>query len=88
MGYHGLIWADPDTGEMTRLEAQIDAPPDFPFQEDDFEIDYGNVNMSGEPFLLPVKAMGLVRDGKMLTKNEIEFADYKKYEAEIKMTVR
>lgn len=86
VGYHGLIWADPDTGEMARLEAQIDAPPDFPFQEDNFEIDYGSVDMSGSPFLLPVKAMGLVRDGKMLTKNEIEFTNYQKYEAEIKLT--
>lgn len=83
VGYHGLIWADPDTGEMARLEAQMDAPKDFPFQQDDFEIDYGKVSISGEEFLLPVKAKGQVRDGKLLAKNEIEFTEYRKYEAAV-----
>lgn len=83
VSYHGLIWADPDTGEMTRLEAQMDAPKDFPFQQDDFEIDYGMVHISGETFLLPVKAIGQVRDGRLLAKNEIEFTDYRKYEAAV-----
>ncbi len=83
VAYHGLIWADPDSGEMTRLEAQMDAPKDFPFQQDDFEIDYGKVRISGEEFLLPVKATGEVRDGKLLAKNEIEFTDYRKYEAAV-----
>jgi hypothetical protein len=83
VGYHGLIWADPDTGEMTRLEAQMNAPKDFPFQQDDFEIDYAMVHISGEQFLLPVKAKGQVRDGKLLTKNEIEFTAYRKYEADV-----
>jgi hypothetical protein len=83
VSYHGMIWADPDTGEMTRLEAQMNAPKDFPFQQDDFEIDYGMVNISGEQFLLPVKAKGQVREGKLLTKNEIEFTAYRKYEADV-----
>ncbi len=83
VGYHGLIWADPDTGEMARLEAQMDAPKEFPFQEDSFEIDYGRVKISSEEFLLPVKAMGQVRDGKLLARNEIEFTEYRKYEADV-----
>jgi hypothetical protein len=83
VSYHGLIWADPETGEMVRLEAQMNAPKDFPFQQDDFEIDYAMVHISGEQFLLPVKAKGQVQDGKLLTKNEIQFTDYRKYEADV-----
>ena len=86
VGYHGLIFADPETGEMSRLEAWMDSPKDFPFQEDSFEIDYGMVQISNEKFLLPVKAMGRVRDGHLLAKNEIEFANYRKYEADVTVT--
>jgi len=86
VGYHGLIWAEPESGEMARLEAWMDAPKGFPFQEDAFEIDYGTVPIAGEDFLLPVRAVGHVRDGKLLAKNEIEFAGYRKYEAAATVT--
>jgi hypothetical protein len=86
VGYHGLVFANPENGEMLRLEAWMDAPKGFPFQEDSFEIDYGAVHISGEEFLLPIKAMGHVRDGKLLAKNEIEFANYRKYEADVTVT--
>ncbi len=82
VGYHGLIYADPASGDMARLEAQMDAPKDFPFQEDGFEIDYGQVDIAGQPFLLPVKSVGWVREGKSLNKNEIEFGEYRKYGAD------
>jgi len=81
VGYHGLVYADPTTGDMARLEAAMDAPKDFPFQEDAFEIDYGQVDIAGQPFLLPVKSVGWVREGKQLTRNEIEFGEYRKYGA-------
>jgi hypothetical protein len=81
VGYHGLIYADPESGDMARLEAQMDAPKDFPFQEDGFDIDYGQVDIAGEAFLLPVKSIGWVRDGNLLTRNEIEFGEYRKYGA-------
>jgi hypothetical protein len=83
VSYHGVIWADPETGEMARLEAQMEVPKDFPFQRDDFEIDYGMVRISNEEFLLPVKSIGTLRNGKLLSKNEIEFSDYRKYEADV-----
>jgi len=82
VGYHGLIYADPASGDMARLEAHMDAPKDFPFQEDAFEIDYGQVDIGGQPFLLPVKSVGWVREGKYLTRNEIEFGEYRKYGAD------
>jgi hypothetical protein len=82
VGYHGLIYADPASGDMVRLEAHMDAPKDFPFQEDAFEIDYGQVEIAGLPFLLPVNSVGWVREGKNLTRNEIEFGAYRKYGAD------
>ncbi len=86
VGYHGLIYADPSTGDMARLEAHMDAPKDFPFQEDAFEIDYGQVDIAGQQFLLPVSSVGWVREGKLLTRNEIAFAEYRKYEADTTVT--
>ena len=86
VSYHGLIFADPESGEMARLEAWMDAPKDFPFQEDSFEIDYGVVRISTQEFLLPVRAVGELRDGRLLTKNEIQFTGYQKYEADVTVT--
>ena len=86
VGYHGLIYADPSTGDMARLEAHMDDPKDFPFQEDAFEIDYGQVDIAGQQFLLPVSSVGWVREGKLLTRNEIAFAEYRKYEANATVT--
>jgi hypothetical protein len=86
VGYHGLIFADPASGDMARLEAHMDAPKDFPFQEDAFEIDYGQVEIAGQPFLLPVKSVGWVREGKTITRNEIEFGEYRKYGAAATVT--
>jgi hypothetical protein len=86
VGYHGLIYADAASGDMARLEAQMDAPKDFPFQEDAFEIDYGEVDIAGQQFLLPVKSVGWVRDGKLLTRNDIEFGEYRKYGADATVT--
>jgi hypothetical protein len=81
VGYHGLIYADPASGDMARLEAAMDAPKDFPFQEDAFEIDYGQVEIAGQQFLLPVNSVGWVREGKQLTRNDIEIGQYRKYGA-------
>jgi hypothetical protein len=86
VGYHGLIYADAASGDMVRLEAHMDAPKDFPFQEDAFEIDYGQVEIAGQQFLLPVSSVGWVREGKDLTRNEIEFGEYRKYGADASVT--
>jgi hypothetical protein len=86
VAYHGVIFADPVSGDMARLEAQMNAPKDFPFQEDGFEIDYGPVDIAGQPFLLPVKSVGRVREGKLLTRNEIEFGSYRKYGVDATVT--
>jgi len=86
VGYHGLIYADAASGDMVRLEAHMDAPKDFPFQEDAFEIDYGQVEIAGKRFLLPVSSLGWVREGKDLTRNEIGFGAYRKYGADASVT--
>jgi hypothetical protein len=86
VGYHGLIYADPASGDMARLEAHMDAPKDFPFQEDAFEIDYGQVDVAGQSFLLPIRSVGWVREGKLLTRNDIQFGEYRKYGADATVT--
>ena len=39
------------------------------------------MNISGE-FLL-VRARGQVRDGKLLARNELQFTEYRKYQADV-----
>jgi len=87
VGYHGLIYVDKDTHQVLRIALEADnIPPSFPVQEARETLDYDYVEISGQPFMLPLKAVVRMRHDKYLTKNEIEFRLYRKFsvEADIK----
>lgn len=86
IGFHGLVYANADDGMPMRLEVHVDAPDGYPFQESGWDIDYGVVTISGRDLVLPVKAVAGYREGKLLTRNEIQFAGYRKYDADSKVT--
>src|SRR5262249_49665169 len=53
-GYHGLIFADRDTGMIMRIMMQCDTiPPDFPIQQVAEDLSYDFVNISGREYVLP-----------------------------------
>ena len=81
VGYHGLIYVDKDTHQVLRIALEADnIPPSFPVQEARETLDYDYVEISGQPFMLPLKAVVRMRHDKYLTKNEIEFRLYRKFE--------
>jgi len=81
-GYHGLIYADRDTNMVMRIKMECDMPATFPIQSVDLDLNYDFTNISGQPFLLPLKSELHSREGKMLVKNEVEFRLYNKFGAE------
>jgi hypothetical protein len=80
--YRGLIYADPNTGEIARIKfAAVDIPRTFPVTETTETLDYDLVEISGQKFVVPLKALLLMKAGRESSKNEIEFRNYRKFEA-------
>jgi len=82
-GYHGLIYADRDTGMVMRIIMQCDTiPADFPIQQVAEDLNYDFVDISGRPFVLPVRVELRSREGRFQSKNDIEFRMYRKFTTE------
>jgi hypothetical protein len=67
------------------LEAE-DIPPSFPVQQASSMLDYDFTEISGQQHLLPLRAVVRMRQGKLLTKNEVEFRLYRKFTADATIT--
>ena len=82
-GYHGLVYADRDTKMVMRIKLEVEnLPVDFPVQSVDLDMNYDFMNISGQPYLLPLKSEIRSREGKFLVKNEVEFRLYNRFGAE------
>ncbi len=86
-GYHGLVYADRDSLKVMRITMECDdLPAGFPVQEATEVMDYDFVNISGQKFVLPLKADLRFRGGSALVWNEIEFHLYKKFTSDATIT--
>ena len=86
-GYTGLVYIGKESGRVLRIlmEAQ-GIPSGFPMQEARSRLDFDFIDLSGESFLLPLKAQTFVRGGRLLTRNDLEFRLYRKFTAEATIT--
>jgi hypothetical protein len=82
-GYTGLIYIDKETERVIRIviEAQ-DIPVDFPIRDAQSRLDYDFIEIAGGEYLLPLKARVSMRDGRFLSRNDVEFRLYRKFSAE------
>jgi hypothetical protein len=85
--YRGEVMGDPDTGEVTRVKFEaVDIPAGFPVREAIDILDYGEVQISGNPYICPLKAdlrmMARDEHGEQKTHNEINFKLYQKFGTE------
>jgi hypothetical protein len=81
--YRGLVYADEYTGAISRISfTAVDIPRSFPVNEATEILDYDDVNISGQPYICPLKADLRMRAGREKTKNEIEFRLYRKFGTE------
>jgi hypothetical protein len=85
-GYHGLIYVDRDMLAVVRITLVADLPTNFPLQQAQDTLDYDFATISGHEYLLPLRAVVQMRDGRYLSKNEVEFRLYRKFGAETTLT--
>ena len=82
-GYTGSVFIDRDAPVVMRLTFQAEGlPAAFPIQDVHSQLDYDYQQISGQQFLLPASVELQMRDGRILTKNEVNFRNYSKYSAE------
>ena len=83
VGYRGLIYVDKKAHKILRISlVATDIPATFPVQEASDTLDYGYQNLSGQEFLLPLKAQVYMRHDRQRDRNDIEFRLYRKYSAD------
>ena len=86
-GYTGLVYIGKESGRVLRIVMEArGVPADFPLQEARSRLDFDFIDLSGESFLLPLKAQAYVRSGRLLTRNDMEFRLYRKFTAEAIIT--
>ncbi|HMF77809.1 MAG TPA: hypothetical protein VK604_19285 [Bryobacteraceae bacterium] len=85
--YNGLIYADPATGEITRIKfVAVNIPKTFPVRATTEILDYDLVEISGQNYVVPKMAQLLMLAGRESAKNEIEFRNYRKYGTDSSIT--
>lgn len=81
--YSGSIYADPETGEVTRIKFNaVDIPRTFPIKGTSETLDYDLVDISGNKFVLPLAAKLWMKAEDGESKNDIEFRAYRKFGTE------
>jgi hypothetical protein len=86
VGHHGTVWADCDTGAVTHFRMETDrgevhrhgirVPLEFRL-----EVSYAPATIGSQEFLLPQTAEETTLFYKTWTKAEIQFQQYRKYDA-------
>lgn len=85
--YKGMIYADENTGEIARITfVAIDVPSTFPVRQATEVLDYDMVQISGKPYVCPLRALLKMTAGRETTKNVIEFRAYRKFGTESDIT--
>jgi hypothetical protein len=85
-GEHGFFYVDRGTRQILRLNRTADLPPDFPVRKATTLLDYDFTQVGGRQFLLPLHAEIRMATDYILTRNQIDFTDYRKFEGESKIT--
>jgi hypothetical protein len=81
--YRGFVYVDRDTNQVLKVTLEgVNIPADFPIQVAKDELDFDYVELTGQKFLLPMKAQVRLNRGQYLSKNDIEFRTYRKYSAD------
>jgi hypothetical protein len=81
--YQGLVYADPDTGEIDRIKfVAVDIPKSFPVTATTETLDYDLVDISGQKYICPLMANLWMKSSDGALKNEIQFRNYRKFSSD------
>lgn len=87
VAYSGSISADPASGAVLRvIETASNIPPELETESVSTIVDYDTVAVGTAEYLLPVCATVSLVTNRDRVRNEIEFKDYRKFEAESTIT--
>jgi len=89
--FTGTIWIDKETFNIMRIEEQTGPmPSSFPFDKAESVVEYSFVRIDNKSYTLPVHSEVLTcqRGSSACTKNEINFQNYKKFEADSTITFK
>jgi hypothetical protein len=74
--YHGEISVDPNSGAILRLTIQTDIPPDHPIYRADLLVEYGPVEIAGQPYICPTKSVSIARAMNRVNVQQGQCVDY------------
>jgi hypothetical protein len=81
--YSGSVYADPQTGAVWKITSETaDIPEQVRTRSIATTIEYGEVNIAGIDYVLPVTAQVSLVTPSNHIRNEMRFAGYRKFEAE------
>jgi hypothetical protein len=85
--YKGLIYADANTGEIDRIKfVAVDIPKTFPVTQTTEILDFDLVDISGQQYVVPLRALLTMRTAHESTRNEIDYRNYRKFGTESVIT--
>lgn len=83
VAYHGSVSVDLDTSQVMSVEIESDdLPARFPLRASSILLEYAFTKISGREFVLPSYAETRMATSRMKFRNEIEFRNYRKFQAE------
>ena len=81
--YLGFIYAEADTGIIQRLTFQnVDIPSGYNLEDARNLLDFKQVTIRANQFWLPVRAIHYARQGKSRTRSDIEFSNFRSFQAD------
>jgi VWFA-related protein len=86
--FHGQVAVDPETGTVLRLSLQTEPlPADLPVRQVSLAIDYDEVAVADQIYLLPIAATIDVRLHKRtVARNEVTFRSYQRFSSDSRIT--
>lgn len=85
--YRGLVYVDAEIPMVLRITLEaVDVPPTFPIQQASTVLDYDFIEIAEQQYVLPLRAVVRMREGRLLAKNEVEFRLYRKFGADTVIT--
>jgi hypothetical protein len=86
VAYHGDVYVDEETHMALRLTLRAEIPHGFPISGNDSAVDYDFAEVGGKRYLLPSHATSRAKRGRYAAENNVEFRDYRKFQAEASIT--
>jgi hypothetical protein len=81
--YHGTVCGDPESGAILRITSEAtDLPKKLETESISTTIEYDHVLIGDKSYLLPVQASIWMKADRNYVRNELEFRNYRKFEAD------